>query len=212
MERSDQQATPNKANRNQDQAKRVGLYGGSFDPVHCGHIELANRCIDQANLDEVIFIPAARSPLKKHNPFASDEDRFRMLKIARKGSSKLKVSRFELDKGGVSFSVETASTFQSESKESELYWILGADQFAQLGSWHRIEELSQIVTFLAFSRSGYELAAGHLQFPIKFCHIEAPLFHESSSDIRKKRREGDSIANLVPSEVEAFISQHDLYS
>ena len=114
-----------------DHPKRIALYGGAFDPVHNAHLEIARRALQQADLGEVVFIPSAQSPLKAHRPHVGDAHRLHMLDLATAGDAHFRVDRFEIEKGGVSYSLDTARHFQRAEPEAALDWIIGADQFEQ---------------------------------------------------------------------------------
>ena len=149
-------------------ARRVALYGGSFDPVHPAHVAIARAAVDQAELHEVIFLPAAQSPLKEKSPQASGEDRVEMLKVALHGISWAKISDWELKHSGPgpSYSWQTLEHFlEHEGPEEsidgedqdglrEWFWLMGVDQWMQLERWKRWEYLAEHLTFLVFTRDG----------------------------------------------------------
>ncbi len=194
-----------------DHSKRIALYGGAFDPVHNAHLEIARRALQQAELDEVVFIPSAQSPLKAHGPQVGDAHRLQMLDLATAGEVRFRVDRFELEKGGVSYSLDTARHFQRVQPAAALDWIIGADQFEQLADWRQIEALAGIVRFLVFARPGYRMAVPSIA-GLRFLQLSAPLMAESSSEIRQRVAGGQSISSFVPPAVEAFILAHGLYS
>lgn len=198
---------------NQKQAikkPRIALYGGAFDPVHRAHLELARAARGQASLDEVVFIPAAQSPLKNHGPVAGDAERLEMLELALAGEAGFLVDDSELKRGGVSYTVDTARGFKARAPDSELFWIIGGDQLAQLDRWHAIEELARWVVFLVVARPGYDLSAPIIP-GLRWKKIQAPLMEESSSLIRKRLSKKQSIKGLLPESVEAFIHKQGLY-
>ena len=122
--------------------ERIGILGGSFDPVHNGHIALAEECLHQLKLDKVVFVPAHTSPFKRESGAASCEDRLQMLRLALKKEEGLELSTYEIDKGGVSYSVETVSHFRKTyGDEAELFFISGADSSKDLSEWKDIEKL-----------------------------------------------------------------------
>ena len=123
-------------------SRGVALYGGSFDPVHCAHLKVAHAALEQLSLDKVIFIPAARSPLKGSAATASDADRIEMLRLATADEPRFAVDTCEIKRGGTSYTVDTVNLFGKKQPDSTLYWIIGADQFELLPQWRRIEEIA----------------------------------------------------------------------
>ncbi|MGC6506142.1 MAG: nicotinate-nucleotide adenylyltransferase [Coraliomargaritaceae bacterium] len=191
--------------------KRVALYGGVFDPVHQAHLAVARAALVGADVDSVVFLPAAQSPHKEDGPLASDDARLAMLRLATEGEAAFTVDGCELDRGGVSYSVDTVAGLARLQPEVEFCWILGADQWEKLNHWRRIEELSALVEFLVVARPGYSLEPQ--SWPgVRHRLIAAPLLAESSSEIRQRLASGLSISGLVAPAVEAFISANNLYS
>ena len=131
---------------------RLGIFGGSFDPVHHGHLRLADCCCVQAKLDEVWFVPAAHQPLKPAGPEASPADRLAMLEIACADSPKFKVSAVEIDRGGVSYSSDTLEAIRAAQPTAELFFLMGADALADFPSWHRPQEICRLATPLVVRR------------------------------------------------------------
>ena len=190
---------------------RVALYGGAFDPVHNAHLRVASYALKQVGLDRILFIPSAQSPLKKNPPRASDEERVEMLELATDGERRYRVETFEVEKGGVSYTVDTVTNFRKEYPNAELFWMVGADQFEQLDRWHKIEELAEMVTFLVFGRPGYGHKACEIE-GLKYFTVDAPKMDESSTTIRRRCRAGESVEGMLPDAVEAFISEEGLYT
>ena len=191
--------------------QKIALYGGVFDPVHNAHLSVAKAALQGVGLDRVIFLPAARSPHKMKAPQATDGQRMAMLRAATERELAMTVDAWELERGGISYSVETAARFRELFPAAQLFWVIGADHWAQLPTWSRIEELSKWVEFLVVARPGYRLE------PPTWPHIRhrlvaAPLFPESSSEIRERAASGHSITGLVAPAVEAFISANNLYN
>lgn len=190
---------------------RIALYGGAFDPVHRAHLEVARAARSQASLDEVVFVPAAQSPLKAHGPVAGDAERLKMLELALAGEAGFAVDDSELKRGGVSYTVDTLRGFKERAPDAELFWIIGSDQFTQLDRWHAIEELAQLIVFLVLARPGYDLSPP-MAPKLSWEKIEAPLMQESSTLIRERISKGQSIEGLLPKSVEAFIQEEGLYT
>jgi nicotinate-nucleotide adenylyltransferase len=191
--------------------QRIGLYGGAFDPVHVAHVDVARAALTQGCLDRVIFIPAARSPLKAHGPVASDADRLEMLRLALLDEPRFVVDEAELVRGGVSYSLDTVRIFNDRYPDAELFWIIGADQLERLGHWHRIEQLTKLVGFLVLARPGHGLQAPEIA-GLRWSKIDAPLMPGSSTAIRDRLAEGTLLDRLLDKRVEAFISARGLYT
>ncbi|ADE54439.1 nicotinate (nicotinamide) nucleotide adenylyltransferase [Coraliomargarita akajimensis] len=189
---------------------QIALYGGSFDPVHCAHVRLARRALEQTGIDEVRFLPASRSPLKAHSVVASNVQRLAMLKLALKGESGMSVDPYELEKGGTSYTVETVRHFKAALPGTRLSWILGADQFEMLADWYAIEELASMVDFLVFARPGYRLKPPMVE-GLRFAIVESEVLEVSSSSIRARLSCGQSAEAWLHPAVEAFICENELY-
>lgn len=198
----EQQATPK---------HRMALYGGSFDPVHLAHLSVARAALEQAALDQVVFIPSAHSPLKKHGPVARDSDRLKMLELALGDEPGFSVDDMEIRRGGVSFSSETIQAYREKRPDAELFWIVGADQFIQLDLWRHIEDLVRIISFLVLKRPGFELNPPVIPGLI-WAGIDAPLMDVSSTVVREGICCGYAIEGLLPQTVETFIRENGLYT
>ncbi|MEM7791442.1 MAG: nicotinate-nucleotide adenylyltransferase [Verrucomicrobiota bacterium] len=191
--------------------QRVALYGGAFDPVHRAHLQVARSAVETARLDQVVFIPAAHSPLKLEGPRADDADRLHMLEIAiETDKTRFLVDQCELERGGVSYSFETVELYRRKSPEAELFWILGADQFTQLADWRAADLLVEMVTFLVLARPGYSLKVPKIE-GLRYEIIPAPLMELSSSEIRSRLKKGEPVNDWLSPAVEAFISEKGLY-
>ncbi len=191
--------------------KRLALYGGAFDPVHCAHLRVARTALEQAQLDQVIFIPSAQSPLKAHAPLTDDAARVEMLRLALGGETRFELDTYEIERGGLSYTIDTVRYFLERHTGVKLFWIIGADQFEQLDRWRRIDELVGLVEFLVLERPGSDLACALTASDFSYQVLEAPLMNESSSEIRERCEAGRSLEGLVPDAVQAFISERELY-
>ncbi|MEO0509759.1 MAG: nicotinate (nicotinamide) nucleotide adenylyltransferase [Verrucomicrobiota bacterium] len=192
-------------------ANTIALYGGAFDPVHNAHITVARSVLEQLNLDRICFIPAAQSPLKAGGPAASDVARLQMLRLATKDEPRFSVDPCELERGGMSYTLETVRHFSERRPDAKLYWIIGADQLELLDRWRRIEALAAMVVFLVVARPGYKLSAPMVP-GLNWEQIDAPLMEESSSKVREALATGRSLRGVVPEAVEAFIQSEGLYT
>jgi nicotinate-nucleotide adenylyltransferase len=205
---------------------RVAIYGGSFDPVHLGHLWVAQHAVERLELDRVLFVPAATSPLKLHGPVASDLDRERMLRLALADTTDdrhlptMFVDDRELRRGGISYSLDTVRELREELPAAELFLLVGSDAFASIRQWHRPTELLGLITPCVFRRGGdgeidWEVLNG-LVSParmgeIRQAELRLPMIEISSGDIRSRVAQGREIRFLVPSAVREYIASHSLY-
>lgn len=199
---------------------RLGIFGGSFDPVHYGHLLLAESCREQAALDEVWFVPAAVPPHKRQTQLAPAKDRVEMLRLAIAGHSALRVSTVEIDRGGVSFTVDTLRTLRAEYPNDELLLLMGADTLADLPKWREPEEILRLATPLCVHRHGapppaYDALAGLVTSErldtLRSLAVEMPVIELSATDLRERIAAGKSIRYRTPRAVEAYIATHGLY-
>lgn len=191
---------------------RYGLLGGSFDPVHHGHLLLARDALERGRLDRIGFLPAAQAPLKAAGaPEASAEDRAAMLRLAIQGIPAFEVLDDELQRGGVSYTVDTLRTLQARWPERQLFWILGGDQVAQLPRWREYEALPDLVTFLCLRRPGYEVAIPPGLPTQAIQWVSARQLDLSSTEIRQRARAGLPLDFFLPPAVAAYIREHQLY-
>jgi nicotinate-nucleotide adenylyltransferase len=179
--------------------------------VHCAHLEVARAALEQLELDRVVFIPAARSPLKTTATAASDADRIEMLRMATAGEPGFEVDTSEIERGGTSYTIKTVNAYRAKYPDYRLHWFIGADQFELLPQWYRIEEIAAQLTFIVLRRPGYTIEHSAVS-GLKYAAIEAPLMPHSSSGIRAMLAEGRLAEDLLPPTVEAFISSRGLYT
>jgi nicotinate-nucleotide adenylyltransferase len=190
---------------------QIALYGGSFDPVHRAHLEVARAVRSALAVDQVIFIPAAQSPLKDRTAGASGPQRKAMLDLAIEAEAGFRVDDCELRRGGTSYTLDTVEDFQRRYPGARLFWIIGADQLEQLRHWARIERLVRKVTFAVLQRPGYSLEGPAIP-GLCLERVDAPPMPHNSTDLRQRLRRGQSVTDWLPPAVEAFISSHDLYT
>jgi nicotinate-nucleotide adenylyltransferase len=199
---------------------RLGIFGGSFDPVHRGHLVLADSCAEQAALDAVWFVPAAHQPLKPTGPRASDADRLAMLRLALADRPRFEVSELEIQRGGVSYTVDTLAAVQAQQPEAELFFLLGADSLADLPQWHRPEEICQLATLLVVRRAGApepdfdvlrNVAATVRLDRFRAHQVEMPETPISSSQIRQLIAAEGAWRKLVSEGVAQYIELESLY-
>jgi nicotinate-nucleotide adenylyltransferase len=188
--------------------KRIGILGGTFNPVHKGHLYVAEQALRKLRLDKVIFVPAYMPPHKKISGNVSARDRVRMLRLAVTGKRRFSVSEYEIRARGASYSIRTARFLKRKSgKDTELFFLVGADSLAELGSWKDILKLLGLLRFVAVSRPGFSMKSGYTGL-IK---LRVPGKAISSSNIRKLIREGKTIRRFVPERVSGYIKRHGLY-
>ena len=203
---------------NDQQPIRLGIYGGSFDPVHLGHLLLAETCREECELDRVVFLPCGQSPHKPNGAIASGNQRAEMLQFAVAGDLRFGVCRIELERSGLSFTVETLRQLHVEQPESELFFLRGADSLADLPLWrepHAILELATIVAVNRGQRVPPDLASLEARLGSivrnRVRLITMPAIELSATEIRKRVRSGLSLRFRVPRAVEEYIRQNGIY-
>lgn len=202
-------------------SQRVGLYGGTFDPIHVGHLIVARAVRERLELERVILIPSARPPHKPAVTLADAPHRLAMARLAVAHEPGLAVSDCELRRSGPSYTIDTVAEFrQSLGPDAEIVWIIGADTLGELASWHRVGELVDACRFVIAVRPGWETRdTSSLRGPLsdeqidrlEASVIETPRIDVSATDVRQRIARGRSIRWLVPDSVRAYIAQHILY-
>lgn len=192
-----------------NQKLKIGILGGSFDPIHNGHL-IASQTIAQClNLDQIILIPAYQQPLKDSH-YVSAGDRLNMVKLAIKGNRLFSVSDYEIRKGGKSYSVETLRFLHTQYSNAEFYLIIGTDTLQHLSKWHQAEQLPALCNIVVASRSHDCLSnPGHT---IQVQTVSTPLIEISSTKIRELVAKNYDIIYLVPAAVKDYILTNKLYS
>ena len=188
---------------------RLGLYGGSFDPVHCGHLLVAQAALEELHLDRLIFIPAAQSPFKPGTPPAPAALRARLLRLALVGRPEYAVDEFELHRGGVSYSIDTVRHFRTRFPEAEFCWLIGSDHVAALPHWRDSAALAALVDFVVIPRPGEAPAPPPATFRLR--QLGGWPLAVSSSEIRRRVQNGQPIQHLVPPGVAEVIQTEGLY-
>jgi len=199
---------------------KTGVLGGTFDPIHIGHLILASEIREAAGLDKVLFVPAYSPPHKTGSDTAAGEHRLRMVALAVAGNPFFEASDIELRRGGVSYTVETIAELRRENPNDGLFFIIGADTLPELASWHKIEELVGLCRLLIGTRPGHALRWEPLKEVLPQQRIRelrsgvviSTPIGISSTCVRTRIREGRSIKYLVPREVEEYIVEHSLYA
>jgi nicotinate-nucleotide adenylyltransferase len=199
---------------------RLGIFGGTFDPVHDGHLLLAETCREACRLDEVWFVPAALPPHKQERRLSPAKDRIEMLRLAVAGFEAYLVSTIEIERGGVSYTVSTLEAVQALRPEATLFFPMGADSLADLPTWREPRRICELSIPVIVRRAGSpepDLAAlAALVTPerleeIRAWQVQMPVIELSSTDIRRRVAAGHSIRFRTPRAVEKYIETHGLY-
>ncbi|MGE5629573.1 MAG: nicotinate-nucleotide adenylyltransferase [Caulobacteraceae bacterium] len=199
--------------------KKIGIMGGTFDPVHYGHLVAAEVVRAELDLEKVIFIPTGRPPHKRAENVSESEHRYLMTVLATAANPNFEVSRLEIDKDTVTYTVDTVKDLIGiYGKDTLIYFITGADAVLELLSWHKVEELLSLCSFVAVTRPGFnkqeleqKVAEIKSNYNGEIICIEVPLLAISSTDIRDKVKNGMTIKYLLPEEVEKYIAKTGLY-
>jgi nicotinate-nucleotide adenylyltransferase len=189
--------------------ERLGLFGGSFDPVHCGHLLVALVACEELDLARLFFIPAAQSPLKPAAVPAPPQERVRLLRLALAGQARYEIDEQEVQRGGVSFTIDTVRDYAQRFPSMQLFYLIGADHVPLLPKWREAEALARLVEFVVVPRPGEECPAAAPPFRLRVL-TGFPLA-VSSSQIRARVREGLPIEGLVPPAVAEAIRNNRLY-
>ena len=189
--------------------QRIGLLGGSFDPVHSGHLLVAQAAIEELGLARLFFIPTAQSPFKPENKPAPAEARLQLLRLALAGKTNCEVDDQEIKRGGSSYTIDTLRDYARRFPQSELFWLVGADNVASLPKWREAEELATLAEFVAIPRPGE--APGPFPPPFRGRTLNGFPFGVSSSQIRARVKAGLPIDQLVPAAVAEAIRNNRLY-
>ncbi len=198
---------------------RIGVFGGSFDPIHFGHLILAEQCREQAKLDEVWFVPAAIAPHKRVGPTATDNQRIEMVELAIAGHAFFRAKDLELVRGGTSYTIDTLEQLVASNPEDERFLIIGGDSLAQLASWRKPKQICELAIPLVYFRPGSPQDLGALAplvssqrlEKIRDFSIDSRMIDISSTDIRARVATGRSIRYLLPRPVEMLIHQQQMY-
>jgi len=200
-------------------APRIGLFGGSFNPIHIGHLISARAMREQLQLDQVIFLPSQQPPHKDAKQLAPAHHRAKMVQAAIVGENGFAFDDFDLNRGGPCYTIETVVHFQKEYSAAKLYWFIGADSLMELRTWHRAKELISMCTIVTAARPPHapdwhalEVAFGpELTGKLRTGLMETPTIDISATKIRRRVADGLSIRYLVPEVVREHIESHKLY-
>jgi len=189
---------------------KTGILGGTFNPVHNGHIYIAKKALEKLELDYLFFIPDNIPPHKDFTPEVSNADRLAMINIAVNGEEKFKVLDIELKRGGISYTIDTVKEIINTYHPEKIFLVVGADLVSDLNTWKEIDSLKNIADFVVFNRDGKSGKEYMKQYPfIKILDIQE--YNASSTEIRKMVKTGEKIDKLVPAGVANYIYEKKLY-
>ena len=191
---------------------RIGIIGGSFNPIHYGHLVSASEVCNKFKLDKVIFVPSSINPLKSTSNLAAAHHRLKMIKLAIANDPRFENSDIEIKRGSTSYTIDTIKAFVKEyGKDVNIYFIIGIDAFLEINSWASPDALLRMCKFIVTSRPGYDIREIKPVFKKHTETMEITCLRISSSDIRKKIKSGTPIRYLLPEKVENYIQKHKLY-
>ncbi|MGA2691770.1 MAG: nicotinate-nucleotide adenylyltransferase [Opitutaceae bacterium] len=190
---------------------KIGFLGGTFDPIHFGHLLAAQDAFEQHKLDRLVIVPAAQAPLKPNETQSTSADRLAMVRAATEWDTRFEVSDFELSKGGVSFTIDSARHFRALYPNDELFWVIGGDQLPKLHLWKDIESLAAIVQFIFLERPGYPVKAAPDVPGLRLHRCDGHLLAISSTELRDRTRRGLSLDYFVPHKAIVYIREKGLY-
>ncbi len=199
---------------------RLGIFGGTFDPVHFGHLILAEQCREQGRLDQVAFIPAARPPHKQDKALSSFAERVEMLRLAISGQPAFRIDELEKDRPGPSFTVDTLRQLREQRPDAELFLIIGSDTLHDLPTWHQPVQVLELAGLLVVPRLGWSILNAEemkkslalpdtFELRLQICAI--PQIEIASRDLRRRLAEGQSVRYMLPRAVEAYIHDKGLF-
>ncbi|HQU09695.1 MAG TPA: nicotinate (nicotinamide) nucleotide adenylyltransferase, partial [Opitutales bacterium] len=191
---------------------RIGLYGGSFDPVHNGHLTIAQTARKALLLDAVYFIPVGQSPLKEHRPHASNTDRLHMLQLAIQGLGEgYGVLDTDLNRSGPNYTLDTLALLKPRFPKAQLFWIVGEDQFSALAHWHEVDTLVREVEFIVYKRHGLNALTAPKIEGLRAYFLEGPYLDISATQIRSELAAGSFVGKGLPKPVFQYIQTKKLY-
>ncbi len=199
--------------------KKYGIMGGTFDPIHVGHLVIAEEIRCKFKLDKVIFIPAGNPPHKDNSKITSGDHRYQMTLLATISNPYFDVSSIELDRKGITYTIDTIKELKKCCKDSaEFYFITGADSLLELSTWKEVDQLLNMCKFVAATRPGFQMSK--IETKVKELEskyskaiytVSVPALQISSTDIRNRIKEGTTVKYLLPESVESYIIKHKLY-
>lgn len=192
-------------------SRRVGVFGGSFDPIHIGHLTLARHAREACKLDELMFIPVGDPP-HKAGPVARADHRLAMVSLAVIAEPNTSVSRIEMDRTGKSYTVDTLRALRQSLGDVELFLLIGTDNAVEMGSWYRPDEVLELSRVTVLCRPGWDRARVPGELAAKMTFLDSPLIDCSSTDVRERVASREPIVALVDDSVARYIDAHELYA
>lgn len=189
----------------------VGIFGGTFNPPHLGHLVVIDSVQDQQHFERILFTPSASPPHKSDPVLAAAADRLEMTRLAIAESSKFEVSDIEVKRGGRSYTIDTLEAMSLLYPDAQLSLIIGADNFLEFEAWKSVQEIFSRAEVIVMNRQGFSVQPARHEFMRMVKFINVPNIGISSSDIRRRLKLGRSIRYLVPAEVERYIQRKGLY-
>lgn len=199
-------------------AKKIGIMGGTFNPIHDGHLAVAEYAYREYFLDEVMFIPSGKPAYKADVWIAPDKDRLEMVRVSIKDKPYFSLCTMEMERTGNTYTVDTMKQLQMEHQENTYYFLIGADSLLDLSEWDRAEELLKITKFIVATRNHADMQELHkvadqltIQYGTNISFLNMPNIDISSTDIRARLKEGKTVSSMLPKLVEEYIQIHELY-
>ena len=200
---------------------KKAIFGGTFDPIHNGHIHIAYETLYRLGVDNIIFVPTGNPPHKTKRDITSAFLRYEMVKAAVSMESKFSVSKYEINKPNLSYTYNTLKHFNKVERKTRWYFLTGVDCLMDIESWNRVEDIFKLCQFIVFNRPGFpdftkknikeQKEKIEKKYSAKIIYLDAPLFDISSTDIRKNIKLGRNVSYLLPESVYHIIKQHNLY-
>lgn len=190
--------------------RKIGVMGGTFDPIHHGHLVAASEVADRFGLDEVLFVPTGQPWQKAERDVSPAEDRYLMTVVATASNPRFSTSRVDIERGGPTYTVDTLSDLHAAMPDAALFFITGADALAQILSWRDVDRVFRYAHFVGVTRPGYELGVDHLPAGVASL-VEVPAMAISSTECRERVARGRPVWYLVPDGVVQYIAKRNLY-
>ena len=193
--------------------RKLGVMGGTFDPIHNGHLTTAEEALVQFGLDEVVFVPTGRPWMKEHEDVSPPEHRYLMTVIATASNPRFRVSRIDVDREGPTYTIDTLRALADQESDAELFFVTGADAMLEIFEWKEPQDLLALAHFIAATRPGYDLATLESSTATRdrVSVMAIPALAISSTDVRRRVREGRPIRYLVPEGVKSYVEKTGLY-
>lgn len=189
---------------------RIGVFGGTFDPVHLGHLIMAEEAVTRLRLTRLLFVPTCRPAHKRSRDLVPVEHRIAMLRVAVRGNPRMSVSRLEADRGGVSFTAETLESLAT-TEHGELYFVLGQDSLEEFHTWKDPDRIARLARLVVVPRGDQDLASLSPSLRRRVIFLRPPRIGISSTEIRRRLRRGLPVRYWIPDAVLAYVTRHGLY-